>query len=74
MLGRDLPTPGNRLWCGVRTHSLKGGRGGGGSIVRKTPDTSLYSTYVSTLWFIGSVFVEVNRLYPCVYSEAGPHA
>jgi hypothetical protein len=26
-------------------------RGGGGSIVRKTPDTGLYSIYVSTLWF-----------------------
>ncbi len=25
-------------------------RGGGGSIVRKTPDTALYSIYVSTLW------------------------
>jgi hypothetical protein len=25
-------------------------RGGGGSIVWKTPDTALYSTYVSTLW------------------------
>jgi hypothetical protein len=26
-------------------------RGGGGSIVRKTPDTTLYSIYVSSLWF-----------------------
>jgi hypothetical protein len=26
------------------------GRGGGGSIVWKTPDTALYSIYVSTLW------------------------
>jgi hypothetical protein len=25
-------------------------RGGGGSIVRKTPDTALYSIYVSTWW------------------------
>ncbi len=25
-------------------------RGGGGSIVRKTPDSALYSIYVSTLW------------------------
>ncbi len=30
--------------------TLAGGRGGGGSIVRKTPDTALYSIYVSTLW------------------------
>jgi hypothetical protein len=35
--------------CGGRTHSL-GGEGGGGSIFWKTPDTALYSTYVSTLW------------------------
>ncbi len=28
---------------------LAGWRGGGGSIVRKTPDTALYSMYVSTL-------------------------
>jgi hypothetical protein len=27
-----------------------GWRGVGGSIVRKTPDTALYSIYVSTLW------------------------
>jgi hypothetical protein len=31
----------------VRTHSLGGE--GGGSIFWKTPDTALYSTYVSTL-------------------------
>ncbi len=29
--------------------TLAGWRGGGGSIVRKTPDTALYSIYVSTL-------------------------
>jgi|688.fasta_scaffold226437_2 hypothetical protein len=29
--------------------TLAGWRGGGGSIVRKTPDTVLYSIYVSTL-------------------------
>jgi hypothetical protein len=29
--------------------TLGGWRGGGGSIVRKTPDTALYSIYVSTL-------------------------
>ncbi len=44
------PPPPHRLWCGGRTHSLGGGGGGGGSIVRKTPDTALYSIYVSTLW------------------------
>jgi hypothetical protein len=37
------------LWCGGRTHSL-GGEGVGGSIFWKTPDTALYSTYVSTLY------------------------
>jgi hypothetical protein len=44
--------PPRGLWCGGRTHSL-GGEGGGGSIFWKTPDTALYSTYVSTgtLWF-----------------------
>jgi hypothetical protein len=30
--------------------TLARGRGGGGSIVRKTPDTALYSIYVCTLW------------------------
>jgi hypothetical protein len=30
--------------------TLDGWRWGGGSIVRKTPDTALYSIYVSTLW------------------------
>jgi hypothetical protein len=35
------------LLCGGRTHSLDG-EGGGGSIFWKTPDTSLYSTYVRT--------------------------
>ncbi len=29
--------------------TLARGRGGGGSIVQKTPDTALYSTYVSTI-------------------------
>jgi hypothetical protein len=32
--------------------TLAGWRGGGGSIVRKTPDTALHSIYVSTLCFI----------------------
>jgi hypothetical protein len=41
------------FWCGGRTHSLVG-EGDGGSIFWKTPDTALYSTYVSTLcsWFL----------------------
>jgi hypothetical protein len=38
-----------RFWCGGRTHSL-GEEGVGGSIVRKTPNTALYTVYVSTLW------------------------
>jgi hypothetical protein len=42
--------PPPRLWCGGRKHSL-GGEGGGGSIFWKTPDTALYSTYVSTLYY-----------------------
>ncbi len=33
-----------------REEALTGWRWGGGSIVRKTPDTALYSIYVSTLW------------------------
>ncbi len=37
-----------RLWC-VGDDTLAGWRGGGGSIVWKTPDTALYSIYVSTL-------------------------
>ena len=36
------------LWYGGRTHSL-GGEGDGGSIFWKTPDTALYSIFVSTL-------------------------
>jgi hypothetical protein len=39
-----------RLWCGGKTHSLGGEGMGRGSIVWKTPDTALYSVYVSTLW------------------------
>jgi hypothetical protein len=37
-----------RFWCGGWTHSL-GGEGVGGPIVWKTPDTALYSMYVSTV-------------------------
>jgi hypothetical protein len=43
----DPPPP----HCGGRTHSL-GGERGGGSIFWKTPDTALYSTYVSTLCYL----------------------
>ncbi len=38
------------LWCGGGHTRCAGWRGGGGSIFWKTPDTALYSTYVSTLW------------------------
>jgi hypothetical protein len=31
---------------GAGEDTLAGWRGGGGSIVRKTPDTALYSTYI----------------------------
>jgi hypothetical protein len=37
---------------GAGEDTLAGWRGGGGSIFWKTPDTALYSTYVSTLWRI----------------------
>jgi hypothetical protein len=33
-------------------------RGGGGSIVWKTPDTALYSIYVGALWFNRMVVVQ----------------
>jgi hypothetical protein len=44
------------------THSLVG-EGGGGSIFWKTPDTALYSTYVSTLCF-------KSRMYFYLYTKA----
>ncbi len=43
-------------------------RGGGGSIVWKTPDTALYSRYVSTLW-LKSI---CNRSQPRCLKDAGP--
>jgi hypothetical protein len=54
----DPPTPSPPVECVpppppplVRGEdTLAGGRGGGGSKFWKTPDTVLYSTYVSTLW------------------------
>jgi hypothetical protein len=42
--------PPPRLWCGGGEDTLTEWRGGGGSVVLKTPDTALYSIYVSTLW------------------------
>ncbi len=55
-------TPGEcvppRLWCGRRTHSLSG-EGVRGQQFGKTPDTDLYSIYVSTLLCAShSVFCE----------------
>jgi hypothetical protein len=41
---------------------LARGRGGGGSIVRKTPDTALYFIYVSTLWFNACSYVFVHTI------------
>ncbi len=35
---------------GAGEDTLAEWRGGGGSIVRKMPDSALYSMYVSTLW------------------------
>jgi len=45
--------PPPRLWCGGRTHSL-GGKGVGG---QKTPDTDLYSIYVSTMCLYMTAFL-----------------
>ncbi len=36
---------------------------GGGSIVRKTPDTSLYSIYVSTLWLRVCIRIRYRHLF-----------
>ncbi len=55
------------LGAGGRTHSL-GGERVGGSIVRKTPDTALYSLYMylSTLW--GYTYCKDDqKLLLCVY-------
>ncbi len=51
--------------------TLAGWRRGGGSIARKTPDTALYSIYVSTLWtrhyILRSTHIEddIRRLHCC---------
>jgi hypothetical protein len=44
-----LSSPGECVHSARGEDTLAGWRGGGGSIFRKTPDTALYSTYVSTL-------------------------
>ncbi len=48
----DPPTPSPPGECafGAGEDTLAKLRGGGGSIVRKTPDTALYSIYASTSW------------------------
>jgi hypothetical protein len=48
----------SRLWCGGED-TIARGRGGGGSIVRKTPDTALDSIYVST--FCCQLFLKLLR-------------
>jgi hypothetical protein len=51
------PPPPHRPACVYPPPLVRGGGhtrwGGGGSIVRKTPDTALYSIYVRTLWCRG---------------------
>jgi hypothetical protein len=42
---------------GGHTRWVEKGVGGGGSIFWKTPDTALYSTYLSTLWLRVQKFV-----------------
>ncbi len=49
--GECVPRPPAPKAGGGHMHSL-GGEGVGRSIVPKTPDTALYSIYVSTLWVI----------------------
>jgi hypothetical protein len=43
--------------------TLAGWRGGGGSIVRETPDTALYSTYVITLYLNFNLFQTWHATY-----------
>jgi hypothetical protein len=63
-------------------YTLAGGAGGGGTIFWKTPGTALYSTYVSTLWYSGSLSIYVlcglhlpederRRRWVCWSSPAG---
>jgi hypothetical protein len=51
-------SPPPRLWCAGRTHSL-GGEGGGGSIVRKTPDKALYVLYICK--YFAGVSIDYGR-------------
>jgi hypothetical protein len=71
LTARRVCTP--RLWCGGRTHSL-GREGVGGSIVRLTPDTALYSTYVSTLCFVATAwpFGHARSIYSLQFASPGP--
>jgi hypothetical protein len=43
--------------------TLTGWKGGGGSIVRKTPDTALYSKYVSVAGDVQEILQPVRSLY-----------
>jgi hypothetical protein len=57
--------PPPRLWCGGRTHSLV--ERGWGSIVRKMPDTALYSVYIICKYF---VFSPICRKGPALPSSS----
>jgi hypothetical protein len=60
----DPPTPSPPgVVGGGGEDTLAGWRGGRGSIVRKTPDTVLYSIYVSTLWLHRSQNGLKNHFY-----------
>jgi hypothetical protein len=48
---RVYPPP--RLWCGGRTDSLCGEGVGGSIVVRKTPNTALYSIHICK-YFVGT--------------------
>jgi hypothetical protein len=66
------PPPPLRPAFGAGGGNIARGRGGWGPIVRKTPDTALYSVYVSTLWarlFLIPVFSFVlSRSKACLYT------
>ncbi len=65
LTARRACTPPPRLWWEGRTHSL-GGEGVEGSLVRKTPETALYSIFVSTLC-IGAKKSHKIELSPKIY-------
>ncbi len=50
--------------------TFAGWRGGGGSIFWKTPDTTLYSTYVSTLWYVRTIAMFSVLLQACLKDGA----